>query len=70
MEVLQTTAQRGVLTGEQFLEAMRLIQEIEKKETIDWNKILNTLAKFGGLLIYTIVVIILTGVTQGKNRKA
>ena len=40
--ILQNLAEKDKLTAEQFMEAMKLLQEIEKNEKIDWTLIFKT----------------------------
>jgi hypothetical protein len=57
-KVLRDLAQTGAMSGEQVLEAIRLISDIEKREHIDWNSILKTTIKVsGGALLFVVAVI-------------
>jgi len=38
-DVLQTLAQSGSLSADQMMEAIKLIAEIDQKESIDWNRV-------------------------------
>jgi len=67
-EVLQTMAESGKFSPEHILEAIKIIAEIEKNESIDWNKIfdkaLDVLIVVGtvlGTATLGVVIIILSG---------
>lgn len=58
-QILQELAASGNLTGDQILEAMSIIAEIENNESIDWESILNrALAVLG--VVASVVIFILT----------
>jgi len=65
-EALKKAADSGILTGEQFLDAMKIIQEIEKKEHIDWNKLLDIVRIGVGALVFVIATVLIFGIRQ-KN---
>jgi hypothetical protein len=59
-QVLQQVASSGNLTGDQILEAMHILQEIEKNERIDWESVFKiAFSVIGGIAV--IVIFILSG---------
>lgn len=58
-EILKELSASGNLTGDQILEAMSIIAEIEENENIDWESIFNrALAVLG--VVASVVIFILT----------
>jgi hypothetical protein len=69
-EILKELAKTGKLSGDQILEAMRIIQEIEKNETIDWSVVLTTALKYvGGAVALTLTAVGFVLVTIAGGRK-
>ena len=67
-EVIQTMAESGKFSPDHILEAIKIIAEIEKNESIDWNKVfekaLDVLKVVGtavGAATLLVVIIILSG---------
>lgn len=54
-EMLQEITKSGELNGDQILEAMRIIQEIEGNENIDWESIFKTALKVLGVVAGVVV---------------
>ena len=54
-EMLQKITKSGELNGDQILEAMRIIQEIEDNENIDWESIFKTALKVLGVVAGVVV---------------
>ena len=65
-EVLQQIAASGVLSGDQVLEAMGIIQEIEQGEGIDWESVFKTAFKVLGAIAVLIVFILSRGQVKPK----
>jgi len=71
-DVLRDIAKSGEMSGDQVLEAIRIIQEIEANEGIDWTKVLEkTIVVLGSALtvVLAAVVAILAG-GGGRNSRA
>jgi hypothetical protein len=60
-KILQEITKSGDLNGDQILEAMKIIQEIEKNENIDWESIFRTALKVLGVIAGVVVWIISRG---------
>ena len=55
--ILKEMAASGTLNSEQIIEAMRIIQEIEEKEHIDWKEIVKMAFAFvGGLAVLAVAL--------------
>lgn len=63
-EALKELAKTGKMTADQILEAMRIIAEIEKKETINWTDVFKAIASALGLAVGLVIaaVVLVTGV--------
>lgn len=71
-EVLRDLAKSADMTGDQILESLRIIQEIEAKENVDWSGVFKTALHFvgGALGIVAIAVAwILSGGRSGGRRR-
>lgn len=63
-QILQELAASGNLTGVQILEAMNIIAEIEKNESIDWEAIFNRALAVLGVVASVVIVIL----SRGRER--
>ena len=66
-EFLKEVSKTGRLNGDQILEAMKIITEIEKYEKIDWNIILNKVLKVLGIIIIALLSAIGGAAFVGRN---
>ncbi len=67
-EVLREIAKSGALSSDQIIEAMKILQEIEKNEVIDYTTIFKrALGILGGLLAMAIVIILSGGKSEPKE---
>lgn len=65
-EVLRDIAKTGAMTGDQVLEAMRIIEKIEESERIDWDSIFRQAMKIvsGALVVALGIVAAVLGVRR------
>ena len=59
-EVLREISKTGELSGEEILEAMKIIEKIEKNENVDWERVIVETAKAAGKIALAIIIYILT----------
>jgi len=70
-EFLQTIAQSDNFSPDQILEALKIIVECDKKESIDWNKVFDKamgVAKVLGIIALTAVIAALSGTIPRRNK--
>ena len=62
-KVLREISKTGELSGEEILEAMKIIEKIEKNENVDWERVFVETAKAAGRIALAITIYI---ATKGK----
>lgn len=72
-EVLQTMAESGKFSPDHILEAIKIIAEIEKNESIDWNKVfgkaLDVLKVVGAAVGVATLLVVIAILSGGKFSK-